>query len=181
MGRKEENFQTFRKKVKDIVNNSNLGAKTKAKKLAPVVRGWKNYHRYCDMGGFSGRMWQLNHSTFKAFLKEKTMNRHTAEKLIRQAFPSVEYKVNKFVMVKGDASPFNAKVVYWSERQSKHYDGATAKALKKQRQVCGHCGLKFHDEERIHLHHVDGNHDNWNTKNLLAVHQSCHDYIHMSK
>ena len=33
----------------------------------------------------------------------------------------------------------------------------------------------------IHLHHVDGNHNNWKPKNLLAIHESCHDYIHMSK
>ena len=33
-----ENFKAFRKKVKEIVNNSNYGAKIKAKKLAPLVR-----------------------------------------------------------------------------------------------------------------------------------------------
>ncbi len=35
--------------------------------------------------------------------------------------------------------------------------------------------------ERVHLHHIDGNHNNWKANNLLAVHKSCHDYIHMSK
>ncbi len=35
--------------------------------------------------------------------------------------------------------------------------------------------------EKVHLHHVDGNHENWKKNNLLAVHESCHDYIHMSK
>ncbi|MHC5828072.1 MAG: reverse transcriptase domain-containing protein, partial [Nostoc sp.] len=38
-----DNFKAFRKKVKHIVNNSNYGATTKAEKLAPVVRGWRNY------------------------------------------------------------------------------------------------------------------------------------------
>lgn len=42
------------------------------------------------------------------------------------------------------------------------------------------CGLKFVGEERIHLHHVDGNHSNWEKSNLVAVHESCHDYIHMN-
>jgi hypothetical protein len=28
---------------------------------------------------------------------------------------------------------------------------------------------------------VDRNYNNWKPKNLLAVHQSCHQYIHMSK
>ena len=39
-----DNFKAFRQKVKSIVNNSNYGATTKAEKLAPVVRGWRNYH-----------------------------------------------------------------------------------------------------------------------------------------
>ena len=45
----EDNFKAFRQKVKHIVNCSNYGAKVKATKLAPVVRGWRNYHKYCKM------------------------------------------------------------------------------------------------------------------------------------
>ena len=44
-----ENFKAFRQKVKHIVNHSNYGAKVKASKLAPIVRGWRNYHRHCKM------------------------------------------------------------------------------------------------------------------------------------
>ena len=40
---------------------------------------------------------------------------------------------------------------------------------------------KTNDDEKVHLHHVDGNHNNWKTSNLLAAHESCHQYIHMSK
>jgi len=47
----EDNFKAFRKKVKTIINSSNYGATKKAKKLAPIVRGWRNYHRYCKMDG----------------------------------------------------------------------------------------------------------------------------------
>jgi hypothetical protein len=46
---------------------------------------------------------------------------------------------------------------------------------------CASCGLKFISEERVHLHHADGNHDNWKQNNLVAIHESCHDYLHMSK
>ena len=84
-------------------------------------------------------------------------------------------------MVKGDASPFNGDIVYWSKRKSKYYDGMTAKALTKQEHKCGYCGLRFIDNEDIHLHHIDGNHNNWKPNNLMAVHQSCHQYIHTSK
>jgi RNA-directed DNA polymerase len=177
----QENFKAFRKKVKAIVNSSNYGAKVKAKKLAPVIRGWRNYHRYCKMDGARFSLWFMNHRTFKVFLKEPKINRDEAEKLIRIAFPKIGYAENRFVSVKGDASPFNGDLLYWSKRESKHYDGSTTKALLRQTHTCGHCGLRFVDGERIHLHHVNGNHDDWKPKNLLAVHQSCHQYIHMSK
>ena len=28
---------------------------------------------------------------------------------------------------------------------------------------------------------IDGNHDNWKSKNLIAIHELCHNYIHMGK
>lgn len=96
-------------------------------------------------------------------------------------FLKLSYSENKHVMVKGEKSPFNGDLSYWSERNSKLYDGTTAKILKRQHHSCGHCGLKFMDSERVHLHHIDGNHENWMPKNLTAIHKSCHDLIHMGK
>ncbi len=69
----------------------------------------------------------------------------------------------------------------WSERNSKLYDGKTSKLLKKQDHKCGYCGLKLTSEEKVHLQHKDGNHDNWKDTNLTVVHESCHHYIHMGK
>ncbi len=177
----EDNYKTFRKKVKDIVNCSNYGAKKKAKKLVPLVRGWRNYHRYCKMDGSRFSLWRMDNSAFKTFNKEKNLNRYTAKELVKKAFPAVPYSENRHINVKGNKSPYDGDMTYWSKRNSKLYDGTTSKCLKKQDHSCGYCGLKFTDDERVHLHHIDGNHDNWKTKNLLAVHQSCHQYIHMGK
>ena len=123
----------------------------------------------------------LNNRTWKVFNQEAKLNRYQVDELIYKAFPRVTYSENKFVNVKGEKSPYDGDLVYWSKRNSKLYDGATAKALFRQSHFCGHCGLKFIEGERIHLHHVDGNHQNWKRENLLAIHQSCHDYVHMSK
>ncbi len=176
-----DNFKNFRSKVKQIVNNSNYGAETKVSKLAPIIRGWRNYHKYCKMDGSRFSLWDLNHRTYKVFLKQKTINRYQAEKMVKQAFPSVSYSENRFVNVAGEKSPFNGDINYWSKRNSVLYGGATAKALRKQNHSCGNCGLKFLDEEKVELHHIDGNHNNWQAKNLLAIHRSCHHYVHMSK
>jgi len=177
----EDNYKTFRKKVKNIVNCSNYGAKVKATKLAPLVRGWRNYHRYCKMDGSRFSLWRLNHRTWKVFNKQTKLNRYQVNDLILQAFPSVLYSENKHVNVAGERSPYDGDIIYWSKRNSKLYDGVTAKLLSKQHHTCGHCGAKFFNDEKVHLHHIDGNHNNCKDKNLMVVHESCHDYIHMSK
>jgi group II intron reverse transcriptase/maturase len=176
-----DNFKSFRKKVKSIVNNSNYGATTKAMKLAPVVRGWRNYHRFCKMDGSRFSLWHISHRAFKVFNKETKQNRYTSKQLLDKAFPSVPYSESKHINVKGEKSPYDGDLSYWSERNSKLYNNDTSKALKRQNHKCGHCGLKMLSDEKVHLHHVDGNHKNGKSKNLLAIHESCHDYIHMSK
>lgn len=91
-------------------------------------------------------------------------------------------EVEEFLAKRGmNISEKKTKVNYWSKRNSVLYSGAKAKTLVKQRHSCGHCGLKFLEGEKIELHHVDGNHNNWDERNLLAIHSSCHHYIHMSK
>jgi group II intron reverse transcriptase/maturase len=176
-----DNFKAFRQKVKYIVNNSNYGAKAKAIILAPLVRGWRNYHRYCKMSGNRNSLSAIRQRAFRVFNREKKQNRHTSKELLKKAFPAIPYSENKFVNVRGDKSPYDGDLTYWSERNSKLYDGATSEALKKQNHTCGYCGLKMLSDEKVHLHHVDGKHSNWRKNNLLAVHQSCHNYHHMSK
>jgi RNA-directed DNA polymerase len=176
-----ENHRTFRKKVKSIVNNSNYGANVKAQKLAPIVRGWRNYHRFCKMDGSRNSLYHIQLRAYKVFNKETKQNRYTSKALLDKAFPSVSYSENKHINVKGEKSPYDGDVTYWSQRKSKLYDGTTSKALKRQNHSCKACGLKFVGEEKIQLHHVDKNHDNWKQNNLVAIHESCHDYIHMSR
>jgi RNA-directed DNA polymerase len=176
-----DNFKAFRKKVKHIVNNSNYGATTKAEKLAPVVRGWRNYHKFCKMDGSRNSLYHIETRAYKVFNRETKRNRYSSKKLLDKAFPAVSYSENKHISVIGTKSPYDGDTAYWSERKIKLYDGKTSIALKKQNHKCASCGLKFIDEEQIHLHHIDGNHANWKKNNLEAIHESCHDYKHMSK
>lgn len=174
-----DNFKAFRKKVKAIVGNSNYGATVKAEKLAPVVRGWRNYHRYCKMDGSRFSLFHIQQRAYRVFNKETKLNRHDSKKLLDKAFPAIPYSENKHVNVKGDKSPFDGDLAYWSERNSKLYDGETSLTLKRQNHTCAACGLKLLSDERVHLHHLDGNHANWKKQNLMAIHESCHDYLHM--
>ena len=131
------------------------------------------------MSGSRNSLWFTNNRAWKVFNKQAKLDRFQVNKLIKKAFPRVPYSENKFVMVKGDKSPYDGDITYWSKRNSKLYDNHTAKALKRQNHTCGECGLHLIPGEKIHLHHIDGNHNNWKRSNLMAVHESCHDYIHM--
>ncbi len=177
----EENYKAFRMKVKKIVNSSNYGAQVKARKLSPIVRGWRNYHKFCKMDGSKWNLYHIQYRAFKVFNKETKQNQESSKKLLDIAFPSVPYSENRHTKVKGNKSPFDGDLVYWSERNSKLYDGITAKLLNKQSHTCGYCGHRLTSTERVHLHHLDSNHGNWKQSNLMVVHESCHDYIHMSK
>ena len=176
-----DNYKKFRQKVKAIVNNSNYGSKVKAEKLAPIIRGWRNYHKFCKMDGSRFSLWNINHRAWKVFNKESKNDKESTTKLIYKAFPSVPYSENRHINVTGNKSPFDGDISYWSERNSKLYDGETSKALIRQNHTCGNCGLKMLSEEKVNLHHIDGNHKNWKPKNLSAIHESCHEYIHMGK
>jgi RNA-directed DNA polymerase len=133
------------------------------------------------MDGSRDSLYHIQHRAFKVFNKETRQNHYTSKALLDKAFSSVPYSENRHINVKGEKSPYDGDVTYWSERKSKLYDGITSKALKRQHHSCAFCGLKFVGDEKIHLHHVDKNRNNWKQNNLVVIHESCHDYIHMSK
>ncbi|NMF66086.1 RNA-dependent DNA polymerase [Brasilonema octagenarum UFV-E1] len=175
----EDNYKTFRKKVKAIVKCSNYGSKEKAEKLAPLVRGWRNYHKLCSLRGSRFSLWHTNNAAFKKFNREKGNTKESSTELIKKAFPRTPK--SEYIIVQGNKSPYDGDITYWSERNSKLYQNETSKALKRQNHTCGYCNMKMLSGETVHLHHIDSNHSNWKTNNLTAVHESCHDYIHMSK
>jgi 5-methylcytosine-specific restriction endonuclease McrA len=172
----KDNYRDVKKKIKAVVNNSTYGTETKSNLLAPIVRGWRNYHKNCEMRKHD--LWHISHRTWKTFIKLPSIHRSKANDLIKKAFPSVRYSANKFINVKGNKSPFDGDLVYWSKRNSKYYNGPTVKTLKRNNYRCYLCNHYLYNEEKIELHHVDGNHNNWRPKNLQVLHQSCHDIVH---
>ena len=173
----KDNFVNFKKKVKNLINIPSIKIKDRATKIAPIVRGWLNYHKYCDMSRHN--LWDLNRYVYKKINNKKsTISYADSIKLIKIAFPKIGYQTNKFVNVKQDRSPYDGDLTYWSQRKSKFYDGLTTRLLHKQSFTCSYCNLKFIDDERLHVHHIDGNHHNWMADNTTVIHQSCHTNLH---
>ena len=82
---------------------------------------------------------------------------------------------------KKGAESHRKDLTYCSKPNSKLSEGVTCKDLQRQNHSCVACRLKLTSEERVHLHHKDEIHDNWQWSNLVTGHESCQDYLHMSK
>ena len=155
------NYRAFYKKVKAIILHSNLPVSVQASALAQTIRGWWNYHRYCKMTGSAFSLWGLNNAYFYWLTKKTKLTVDERIEATKKAFNNCGYRQNGHVKVKGDRTPFDGDFIYWSKRNSKFYDGFREAVLKKQGHLCAKCGLSFVGNERLELHHKDGNHQNW--------------------
>ncbi len=135
-----ENYADIKAKVKTTWK-SRATTEARLKKIEAQVRGWRQYHKYCDMSKHT--LWSLSHWIWRKLRAEKRrMDQKAVEKArrmatkgktlikgaakrqltteqVRKAFPSVPWEVNKHVMVKGEASPFDGNVPYWVGRNSR--------------------------------------------------------------
>ena len=81
--------------------------------------------------------------------------------------------------VKGEASPYDGNLIYWSSRRGTHPEVTprVATLLKKQKGKCTHCGLYFREEDVLEVDHIiprtKGGKDEY--KNLQILHRHCHD------
>ncbi len=193
----QKNYAEIKAKVKATWKNKELSTEARLKKIGTQVRGWRNYHKFCDMSKHA--LWSLRQWLWRKLRADKRrQDQKEAEKARRQAiegkkakkgaakrqltkeqvdkaFPKVSWEVNSHVMVKGSASPFNGNIAYWVGRNSELYEGPTAKAIKRQKGKCTHCNRLFMEiDGPVELHHKDGDHNNWDMKNLVALHRECH-------
>lgn len=85
----------------------------------------------------------------------------------------------RHVKVKGEASPYDGHLAYWSARMGNHPEVPTreSKLLKRQKGKCAHCGLTFKPGDMWEVDHIlpkcKGGKDRYD--NLQLLHKHCHD------
>ena len=169
--------------------------------LNPIIRGWANYYAtVCSKECYS-KLDHLMYLKLRAWANHRHPNktqkwvvnkywqtidgdnwvfatRHEGKYLMRLQKYSAT-KIERHIKVKGEASPYDGNLVYWSARMGKHPEmpKRTASLLKKQKGKCAHCGLYFKDGDVIELDHIipksKGGKDEYNNWQLL--HRHCHD------
>lgn len=170
----DKNYKTIKGKIKSSLKDTNYTLEQRIAKVSSIIRGWRKYHQYCDMSQHS--LWHTSYWVWKFIRKQGRFNRWQTNGILKKVSPSVPWSAAKFVKVKGDKSPYDGDLLYWSKRNSALYDGAIAKTLAKQQFKCQHCNLSFLSDDLIELHHIDGNHHNWKSSNLEALHRYCHQH-----
>ena len=170
----QKSEKAIKAKVKELMKDNRFTLEQRIDKCGSVIRGWKNYHKYCDMRGHE--LWSSNHWTWKFIRKQGRDNRCQTNQVMNKAFPKVPWKVNSYTKVRDDKSPFDGDMIYWSKRENANYDGITVKLLSKQKHTCTSCGLKFYPGDKVEVHHKDGNHKNWKSSNLETLHRECHQH-----
>jgi group II intron reverse transcriptase/maturase len=160
------------KKIKYTMRDSRCPLDERLAKVKTVYRGWRNYHQYCDMSQVN--TWSISNWVYRFCRKRSSMNKDILLDKVKGIFNGHSYKINGYVSVRPNKTPFDGDWVYWSKRQDLRYDTLSFKVAKRQQYKCGRCGLYFQSKERIEPHHIDGNPQNNQYKNLLAVHRFCH-------
>ena len=171
--------------------------------LNPVIRGWSNYYSNSDIKsvGESSRQDNLTYLKLRRWAKSRCKGRSKAglqkywhsqggrnwvfstgtdaNSFRLQLHRDVSCSSTDYVKVKGDKSPYDGDLVYWSSRMGEHPEMSNreAKLLKRQKGKCTHCGLIFREKDVMEVDHIIpksiGGKDEW--KNLQLLHRHCHD------
>jgi RNA-directed DNA polymerase len=169
--------------------------------LNPIIRGWANYYAtvvskvaYADIddlmyqklvawakrrhpkkngGWIAKKYWQSIGGSNWEFATRQLGNKPF------RLLNHVETPIVRHVKVKGEASPYDENLVYWSTRMgnSPEMPSRISKLLKRQKGKCTHCGLYFREDDVMEVDHripkSQGGKDSYDNWQLL--HRHCHD------
>lgn len=170
------------------------------KELNPVIRGWTNYYSsVCSKETFS-YCGHILYQQLMSWAKRRHRNKGV-EWVINKYWHRVGNRtwvfgcnnegnfvevlshgyvpIKRHVKVKGEGSPYDGNLTYWSSRMGKHPEVPTrvATLLKKQKGKCTHCGLIFRDGDKLEVDHINpkskGGKNSYG--NLQLLHRHCHD------
>ena len=169
--------------------------------LNPIIKGWANYYSNSDIKtvGESSRQDYLTYLKLRRWAKRRcnsskagikywhaqggrnwVFSTETGANSVRlHLHRDIACSSNNYVKVKGDKSPYDGDLVYWSTRMGHHPEMPNREALllKKQKGKCTHCGLIFRESDLMEVDHIKpislGGKDEWN--NLQLLHRHCHD------
>jgi RNA-directed DNA polymerase len=199
----DESVRKFRTQIKDILRRGQaMSPAEMLKRHNWYVRGWANYFKIGDSSHETFR--KLQNDLYRVYLAwgrkkfSQRGNGYIARKIFHKSKYSnwnfgwkecdrvhlattlYEFPFVKHIKVQGNRSPYDGDWMYWVTRRGT--DPLCPKdikiGLKAQEGKCYHCKHPFLTEDKIEVHHIDGNRENNRQENKCLVHRHCHDEIH---
>ncbi len=177
-------------------------------RLNPIIRGWSNYYRTVVSKKVFARLdsWMFRQEMHWArrlhpqkpwyWLKRKYWGKLHSQRNDRWVFGLAEGGLGKpllklswtpivrHVLVKGGASPDDATLDhYWKQRTARRHSELNGKQrvlAKRQKGTCFWCGETVHNDEYLHVHHVESRRLGGSDEffNLRLMHLYCHQQLH---
>ena len=169
--------------------------------LNPIIRGWANYYATVVSKVAYSDIDDLTYQKLKAWAKRRhpKKNGEWVSKRYWQSIGSENWvfatrkegltplrllnhadtPIVRHVKVKGESSPYDGNLVYWSTRMGNNPEmpNRISKILKKQKGKCTHCEMFFREDDVLEVDHKipksQGGRDSYDNWQLL--HRHCHD------
>ncbi len=197
----KEKVKAHYDKIAEVINNHKaVPQSVLIQHLNPIIRGWSNY--------FSTVVSKVTYADIDhlMYLKLRTWARHRHPKknmgyVVKKYWHSVGVNnwefatregnnplrlldhastpIVRHVKVKGESSPYDGNLVYWSKRmgESPGLPTRVTTLLKRQKGKCAQCELHFREEDVMEIDHKipksQGGKDKYDNWQLL--HRHCHD------
>jgi RNA-directed DNA polymerase len=170
------------------------------KHLNPIIRGWSNYYSTVVSKETYSSLDNLMYQKLIAWAKRRHPRMGTKEIVSKywqtidgdnwvfatreggnplRLLNHVSTPIVDHVKVKGEASPYDGNLIYWSKRRGESLELPTrvATLIKKQKGICPWCNLHFREEDVMEVDHnipkSKGGKDTY--YNLQLLHRHCHD------
>jgi RNA-directed DNA polymerase len=197
----KEKVKVHYDKIAEVINNHKAAPQwVMIKNLNPIIRGWSNYFATVVSKVTYTELDYLVYQKLRAWAKHRHSNKnmgyvvnkywHTigddnwvfATRKGNNSFRLLDHSstpIVRHVKVKGESSPYDGNLVYWSKRRGESPELPTrvATLLKRQKGKCAHCELHFREEDVMEVDHKipksQGGKDEDNNWQLL--HRHCHD------
>ena len=171
------------------------------KVLSPKITGWANYYRAVPSSKVFYKLDSLVYQKLRAWANRRHPNK-SGEWVSDKYWQTIggdnwvfatkeedsnplrlhkhgQTKIINHAKVKGESSPYDGNLVYWSTRKGRHpqMQKRTALLLKMQHGKCAHCGLFFRENDVMEVDHripkSNGGKDS--SENWQLLHRHCHD------
>lgn len=178
----------------------NVSQKGLIKQLNPVIRGWSAYYKSvvankafkkCDYILYHQLVQWASHKHTtrgqwwihrKYWRKDETRNWVFSTPDGQEIRQHEMTSIQRHAKVRGEASPYDGNLLYWSKRLKEHplLSGTLARLLQKQQGKCRWCGLLFQPEDLIEVDHIQPKSQGGSERidNKCALHRHCHDSRH---